>query len=58
MSDDYFISDGVVAIAYVAVRMWLLAAHEARMEGRTIYFINAMDARLAGFRRGSQGSLL
>lgn len=43
MNDDYFISDGVVAIAYVAVRMWLLAAHEARMCGRTIYYIHAVD---------------
>jgi hypothetical protein len=41
--DDYFISDGVVALAYVAVRLWLLAAHEARMEGRTVYYIHAVD---------------
>ncbi len=33
----------LACLAWVAKRQWLTAAHEARMRGRTIHFINATD---------------
>jgi hypothetical protein len=57
VNDDYYISDGVVALAYVAVRMWLLAAHEARMEGRTIHYLHSIDRlRAVGRHAPIQGA--